>query len=296
MKEFICKEASRLDMFVAQSLQVSRTIAKRLVQEGGALVNGKPRAASYTLQVGDIVAASTPEPQQTFALPQEIPLAIVYEDDHLLVIDKPIGMVVHPGAGNKDGTLVNALLHHTSSLSEINGDIRPGIVHRLDKDTSGLMLAAKTDAAHAALAADLAEHKILRKYIALVHGIIKEESGTIDRPIGRSTTDRKRFTVAETNSKSAITHYEVLQRFTAYTLISCRLETGRTHQIRVHMAHRGNPVVGDKTYGVKRESIKTEAQLLHSTELAFTHPITGENLSFSTEMPERFAKTMKKLF
>ncbi|MBR5015272.1 MAG: RluA family pseudouridine synthase, partial [Clostridia bacterium] len=238
-----------------------------------------------------------PEPTEIEAKPQDIPLDIFYEDDDLLVVNKPKGMVVHPAAGNPDGTLVNALLFHCKgSLSGINGEIRPGIVHRIDKDTSGLLVVAKNDATHQKLAEQIKEHSFTRCYKAVVHGNIKDDEGTIDAPIGRSPKDRKKMAVTDKNSREAVTHFKVLERFKDYTYIECKLETGRTHQIRVHMAYRGNPVAGDTLYGPKNTPKDLNGQCLHAYKLGFVHPKTGEYLEFEAPLPEYFEKFLKKVW
>ena len=292
---FIADDNLRIDKFLADKLEgITRSRIQKLIEEGNITVDGKSVKTNHKLKVGEKVEVCMPEAQQTDILAEEIPLDIVYEDEHLLVVNKPQNMVVHPAAGNYEGTLVNALLHHCGdSLSGINGVIRPGIVHRIDKDTSGLLLVAKDDLTHNGLAAQIKEHSLTRKYIALVHGGFKQEEGTVDAPIGRHPTDRKRMCITEKNSKNAVTHYRVLQKYGEYSLVECKLETGRTHQIRVHMASIGHPVMGDKTYGVKKEKYNLSGQLLHAKIIGFVHPVTNEYMEFETEIPERFERFLK---
>ena len=243
-----------------------------------------------------MVETTLPPPEPIEALPQDIPVDIVYEDEHLLVVNKPQGMVVHPAPGNPDGTLVNALLHHCAGrLSSINGKIRPGIVHRIDKDTAGLLIVAKTDAAHTGLAEQIAVHSFTRRYRTVVVGNIREDSGTIDKPIGRSGTDRKKFAVTNVNSKPAVTHYRVIERLAGYTHLELTLETGRTHQIRVHMAYMGHPVIGDPVYGNPKHSLGLRGQCLFAEYISFTHPITGEIMSFGAELPDFFKDVLRRI-
>lgn len=292
---FIADDNLRIDKFLAQKMEgITRSRIQKLIEEGNVTVDGKAVKTNHKLKVGEKVEVTVPDAQQMDVVAEEIPLDIVYEDAHLLVANKPQNMVVHPAAGNYEGTLVNALLHHCGeSLSGINGVIRPGIVHRIDKDTSGLLLVAKDDVTHNGLAAQIKEHSLTRKYIALVHGGFKQDEGTVDAPIGRHPTDRKRMCITEKNSKNAVTHYRVLERFGEYSLVECKLETGRTHQIRVHMASIGHPVMGDKTYGVKKEKYNLTGQLLHAKIIGFMHPVTGEYMEFETEIPERFERFLK---
>ena len=270
---------------------------KKLTDEGNILINGKKAKASSKLLCGDRVEINLPDPEPVGAEAQDIPLDIVYEDDSLLVINKPRGMVVHPAAGNYDGTLVNALLAHCgSSLSTINGVIRPGIVHRLDKDTTGLLVAAKGDAAHLALSEQLKTRTLKRRYFALVHSNIKEDGGTVDKNLKRSPSDRKKIAVCTAGEgRSAVTHYSVLERFGRYTYINCDLDTGRTHQIRVHMRWLGHPIVGDKTYGVKNEEFNLVGQLLHAGKIGFIHPKSREYMEFTVPLPEDFEKVLTVL-
>lgn len=293
---YTANENIRVDKFVAANLEgVTRSHIQKLIDEGNVLVDGKGVKSNYKLKWGQSVEVCIPEAKPLDVKAEDIELDIVYEDRHMLVVNKPQNMVVHPAAGNYEGTLVNALMHHCGdSLSGINGVIRPGIVHRIDKDTSGLLLVAKDDVTHIGLAEQIKEHSLTRKYIAIVHGNFKNDEGTVDAPIGRHPTDRKRMCITEKNSKDAVTHYRVLQRFTEYTLVECKLETGRTHQIRVHMASLGHPVLGDKTYGVKKEKYNLSGQLLHAKIVGFIHPVTKEYMEFETDIPERFENFLNK--
>lgn len=287
---------TRLDIFVSVSEGVSRSAAQELISKGDVTVNGKPSTKNYKLREGDRVETTLPPPEPIEALPQDIPVDIVYEDEHLLVVNKPQGMVVHPAPGNPDGTLVNALLHHCAGrLSSINGKIRPGIVHRIDKDTAGLLIVAKTDAAHTGLAEQIAVHSFTRRYRTIVVGNIREDTGTIDKPIGRSATDRKKFAVTNVNSKPAVTHYRVIERLAGYTHLELTLETGRTHQIRVHMAYMGHPVIGDPVYGNPKHSLGLRGQCLFAEYISFTHPITGEIMSFGAELPDFFKDVLRRI-
>lgn len=283
---------NRIDKFIADNADgISRSYAQKLITDGLVTVNGKNIKSNYKTSIGDKIEISVPEPVKLDVKAEDIDLDIVYEDDFLLVVNKPQGMVVHPAAGNYTNTLVNALLNHCGdSLSEINGVIRPGIVHRIDKDTSGLLLVAKNNEAHISLSQQIKEHSLTRKYIAIVHGNIKEDSGTIDKPIGRNPNDRKKMCITDKNSRNAITHFKVLERFGIYTFLELKLETGRTHQIRVHMASMGHPVLGDKTYGIKKEKYNLKGQLLHAKVIGFIHPKSGEYMEFETEIPQRFIK------
>ena len=299
-REFIVEaEAAgqRIDRFLSgEDTGLSRSALQGLVADGHVLCNGKSIAKSLKLKAGDTILLEIPDAKPIEAVPQDIPLDIVYEDDHLLVVNKPKGMVVHPAPGNPDGTLVNALLWHCKgSLSGIGGEIRPGIVHRIDKDTSGLIIAAKNDFAHAALAAQLKDHSLARTYVCIVCGKIKDDSGTIDAPIGRHPADRKKMAVTEKNSRSAVTHWRVLERFSGYTLVECKLETGRTHQIRVHMAYRGHPILGDMVYGHKKPELGQDSQCLHAKELRFVHPRTGQLVTVCCELPDYFTALLEKL-
>ncbi len=285
----------RIDAFVSeQEESLTRSSVQKLLSEGMICVNDRTISKSYKLKAGDRVTVSIPKPKELEALPENIPLNIVYEDDDLLVVDKPKGMVVHPAPGNPDGTLVNALLYHCQgSLSGINGVMRPGIVHRIDKDTSGLLIVAKNDFAHADLATQIAEHSFTREYRAVVHGNIKQDTGTVEAPIGRNPKDRKKMAVTLKNSKPATTHYEVIERYGNYTFIKCRLETGRTHQIRVHMASIGHPVAGDLVYGPKNTPKSLHGQCLHACLLGFVHPRTKQYMEFQSELPEYFQKFLR---
>ena len=297
MKLNVEKYGERLDVFLTQSMNdFTRSHIKKLIDEGNVLVNDKCAKANLRLKPGDCVEITVPEPKETGIVAEDIPLDIVYEDGHMLVVNKPQGMVVHPAAGNFDGTLVNALMAHCGdNLSGINGEIRPGILHRIDKDTSGLLLVAKENIAHLGLAEQIKEHSLTREYICLVHGNIKEDSGTIDAPIGRDEKDRKKMTITYKNSREAVTHFFVMERFDRYTLVKCRLETGRTHQIRVHMSKNSHPIVGDKVYGRKKEEFKLEGQLLHAHKVGFIHPISGEYMEFSREVPAYFEDVLEIL-
>ncbi len=274
--------------------ELSRSMAARLIADGAVTVNGKTVGKSYTVNEGDEIQAVIPQPKELEVAAENIPLEIIYEDDHLLVVNKPKGMVVHPAAGNYTGTLVNALMYHCGDrLSSINGVIRPGIVHRIDKNTSGLLIVAKTDTAHRGLAAQIKDHSFTREYRAVVCGRLKEAEGTINAPIGRHPVDRKKMAVTERNSKSAVTHYTVLEELGGYTFVKLRLETGRTHQIRVHMAYKGHPVLGDDVYGKAYPNIT--GQCLHAGKIGFIHPVTNEYLEFESELPQYFMGVLEKL-
>lgn len=287
----------RADKYISQSCKsVSRSAVASLLDNKQVTVNNKIIAKSYKCKENDVVEFEIPQPVLLEAKPQNIPLDIVYEDDYLLVVNKPKGMVVHPAAGNYENTLVNALLYHCKdSLSGINGVIRPGIVHRIDKDTSGLLIVAKNDFAHSGLARQIKEHSFSRRYECVVHGNIKEDRGTVDAPIGRNPVQRKKMAVTEKNSKNAITHYEVIERFGNFTHIRCCLETGRTHQIRVHMAYIGHPVAGDKVYGPKKTVESLNGQCLHAKMIGFIHPKTKEYMEFESALPEYFNNFLLKL-
>ena len=285
----------RLDVFVSKKAEISRSQAQELIEQSAVLVNGKERVKKYKVVPEDTVTLRLPEAEEIEAVPQDIPIDIVYEDEQLLVVNKPKGMVVHPAVGNPDGTLVNALLFRLEGrLSSINGKIRPGIVHRIDKDTAGLLIVAKTDDAHKSLALQIAEHSFSRCYEAIVCGNIKDDSGTIIAPIGRHRTDRKRMAVVS-DGRNAVTHYKVLKRFNGFTHLRLKLETGRTHQIRVHMAHLGHPVAGDQVYGDKKNSLGLEGQCLFAKHIGFVHPKTNDYLEFEEELPEFFVNALKKL-
>lgn len=290
------EDNERLDLYLSQALSdVSRSYIQKLIKEGLVNVNNKVVKAKYVVSEGDYIQIKLPEPKKLEIEPENIPIEIVYEDEDIAVVNKPQGMVVHPAPGNYKGTLVNALLYQLSSLSSINGIIRPGIVHRIDKDTSGLLMIAKNNLAHEELSKQLKAHTINRIYNAIVDGNIKEENGTIDAPIGRHPIDRKKMTVADVNSREAVTHFRVLERFGQYTLIEAKLETGRTHQIRVHMSFINHAVTGDPVYGGKNQRFKTNGQLLHAKTIGFIHPRTGEYLEFNSSLPEHFTKVLKIL-
>ncbi|MEE0867720.1 MAG: RluA family pseudouridine synthase [Clostridia bacterium] len=288
---------ARCDVYIAENSEnISRSFARKLFDEGRVLVNGKPVRASYKLKVGDGIEISLPAPKMIDARPQDIALDIVYEDESVLVINKPRGMVVHPAAGNEDNTLVNAVMHHCGdNLSAINGVLRPGIVHRIDKDTTGLLVVAKTNAAHLFLADQLSDHTLGRTYYALVHGNILQDNFTVDVPIARSEKDRKKMAVSSKNGRDAVTHAFVLERFGKYTFVKCNLETGRTHQIRVHMRHIGHPIFGDKTYGLKKEEFNTAGQLLHAGQISFIHPVSKEPVTFTAPLPADFEDILSKI-
>ena len=287
----------RLDAFLAARLpELSRSRAASLVQEGRVTVNGRPVSKSCRLSGGETLSVDLPEqPADTALTAQDIPLDVVYEDDDVIVVNKPAGLVVHPAPGHPDGTLVNALLHHCGdSLSGIGGEKRPGIVHRIDRDTSGLIIAAKNDAAHAFLSAQLSDHTLARTYECLVTGNLREDSGTVDAPIGRHPTDRKRMAVNTRNGRRAVTHWEVIARYNGVTHVRCRLETGRTHQIRVHMAYIGHPILGDTVYGAKKPVPGLTGQCLQAVELRFLHPRTGELVTVSCPRCEEFERQLRK--
>lgn len=283
----------RLDKYISDNSEISRSYAAKLAENGDITVNGKKAEKKTKVQSGDEIRINVPEPEALEAVAQDIPIDIVYEDDSVIVVNKPQGMVVHPAPGNPDGTLVNGLLYHCS-LSDINGVVRPGIVHRIDKDTSGLLIVAKTNEAHESLSKQLKERKTMRRYYCIVNGNIKEDSGTINKPIGRHPIDRKKMAVVA-GGREAVTHFKVLERFGQYTLVECVLETGRTHQIRVHMASIGHSIVGDPVYGAKKERFKTNGQLLHAKTIGFEHPKTKEVMEFDSELPEYFKDVLNKL-
>ena len=287
----------RLDKFLSTTdIGLSRSMAVTLIESENVTVNGKQSNKKQKLNAGDSVCVLVPDPVPYEAKAENIPLEIVYEDDDLLVVNKPKGMVVHPAAGNYDGTLVNALLWHCGdSLSGINGVLRPGIVHRIDKDTSGLLIVAKNDISHQKLAEQIKAHSFTREYEAVVYGSLKDDRGVVDAPIGRHPVDRKKMCVTQKNSKNAVTHYEVISRFKGYTHIKCILETGRTHQIRVHMAYIGHPVSGDPVYGVKNEKVSFSGQCLHARKIGFIHPKTNEYMEISSDLPPYFKEFIKKL-
>ncbi len=287
----------RLDAFLARCGEnLTRSAAQRLIEEGRVQRNGKPGKKNDKLNMGDVIEFSIPEPKAVDIAPTEMELDIVYEDDDLLVINKPKGLVVHPAAGHQDDTLVNGLLYALGDdLSGINGELRPGIVHRIDKDTSGLLAVAKNDFAHTFLASQLKDHSMYRVYEAVVIGNLKEDSGTVCAPIGRHPTDRKKMCVTERNSKEAVTHWEVIRRYRGYTHVRCRLETGRTHQIRVHMAHIGHPLLGDVVYGHKKPELGQDSQVLHAGSLCFAHPRDGRPVMVFAPLPEYFTQVLEKL-
>lgn len=291
------ESGERIDALLARLVpELTRSAAQRLLEEGLVTLGGVPVKKNRRTEPGEVYAALLPEPELPEPEPQDIPLDIVYEDADVVVVNKPRGMVVHPAPGHPDGTLVNALLWHCGeSLSGVGGERRPGIVHRIDKDTSGLIIAAKNDFAHLALSAQLADRSLSRVYEAVARGEFREESGTVDAPIGRHPTERKRMAVTERGSRPAVTHWEVIARYRGWTHIRCRLETGRTHQIRVHMAYIGHPLLGDMVYGAKKPERGLEGQCLHARELKFLHPRTGEEIHLSTELPEYFQQVLASL-
>ena len=295
----------RLDAYLAEVAEITRSAAAKLIEEGAALVNGAASVKKYQVKLSDAVELNLPEPEEYDAEPEDIPLDVIYEDDYIIVINKPSGMVVHPAPGNYSGTLVNALLYHCrDSLSGIGGVMRPGIVHRIDKDTSGLLVVAKNDEAHTALSAELKYHGIVREYVALVRGGFSEDSGTVDYPIGRHPVDRKKMAVILSEDKTAreaITHYEVIERFGEVSYLKLRLETGRTHQIRVHMSYTGHALLGDEVYAKTKTAFEKkhpalfDGQALHARRLELTHPKTGERMSFECPLPDNFKKAVELL-
>lgn len=291
-----CRSA-RCDVYIAENVpELSRSFLKKLFDAGEILVNGKAVRASFKVKEGDTLSFTLPEVKKLDVKAQDIPLDIVYEDEDVLVINKQRGMVVHPAAGNEDNTLVNALMYHCGeNLSGINGVMRPGIVHRIDKDTTGLLVVAKNDNAHQSLTNQLADRTLSRTYYAIVHGNIKEDSFTVDAPIARDPSDRKKMAIAKKDGRNAVTHITVMERFGKYTYIRCKLQTGRTHQIRVHTKSIAHPILGDKTYGLKKEEFSLTGQLLHAGEIGFIHPVSGENVSFSAPLPQDFSETLEKI-
>lgn len=299
MKELVVKDNNqkkRLDSYIVEELEdLSRTTVKRLIDEEKILVNGKKQKSSYKPEMGDVISIDMPEAREIKLEAQNIPVPVIYEDNDIIVVNKPKGMVVHPANGNPNGTLVNAILAMCkNSLSGIGGEIRPGIVHRLDKDTSGLLIVAKNDTAHIKMSKQIQDRKVTKKYIALVKGVIAENEATIDLPIARSTKDRKKMGV-DPNGKNAITHFKVLKRYDKYTLLELKIDTGRTHQIRVHMSYIGHPIVGDSVYSNGKNEFDIEGQMLHARYLEFKHPITGEELKLEAPIPEYFESILKKL-
>ncbi|MBN2796747.1 MAG: RluA family pseudouridine synthase [Clostridia bacterium] len=294
--EFIADESKRLDALLSDAFDdMSRSYLQKLIEKGQVTINGAIcTSKKEKVKIGDNVEIQIPEPENLNVIPENLPIDIVYEDEDLMIINKPVGMVVHPAPGNYTGTLVNALMYHSQKLSSINGVIRPGIVHRIDKDTSGLLMIAKTDFAHQSLAEQLKEHSIKRQYIALVHGRINENSGTVDAPIARNPKDRLKMAVVK-GGRKAVTHFTVIERFSQYTYIECELETGRTHQIRVHMQYINHPLLGDPLYGPKSPKIKHEGQLLHAKTIGFIHPRTQEYMEFDSEVPVLFHELLKKI-
>ena len=290
-------EDERIDKCMSLLVEnLSRSFIQKLIKDGNVLVNGKPVKGSYRVKCDDEVVFSVPESVEPDIEPENIPLDILYEDVDLIVVNKPKGMVVHPAPGHTSGTLVNALMFHCGDeLSGINGEKRPGIVHRIDKDTSGVLMVAKNDMAHQSLAAQLAEHSITRKYNAVVYNGFTEDEGTVDEPIGRNPQDRKKMAVTQKHSRHAVTHYRVIERMEKFTLIEAQLETGRTHQIRVHMTYIGHPLLGDMVYGPKKQPIHLEGQALHARVLGFIHPRTGEYLEFEAPLPPYFEALLERL-
>lgn len=290
------KDNIRLDAYIAgQVSELSRTMIQKLIESGEILVNGNKKKLSYKVSVGDTITINIPEVKEVDLKPQDIPVEVVYEDNDIIVVNKPKGMVVHPANGNPDGTLVNAIMAMSKdSLSGIGGELRPGIIHRIDKDTSGLLIVAKNDRAHIEMSNQIKNHEVKKIYIALVRGVVGEEEATIDMPIGRSTKDRKKMAVVK-NGKEAVTHFKVLKRYNKYTLLQVKIDTGRTHQIRVHMAEIGHPVVGDMVYSNGKNDFGVEGQMLHAQILEFKHPITGKQMRLEAELPEYFKNVIKQL-
>ena len=291
------REGERLDAFLARSVpDLTRSAAQRLLERGAVTLRGRAAKKNDKTRLGDSLTVCLPEPQPVDLVPQNIPLDVIYEDDDVIVVNKPVGLVVHPAPGHPDGTLVNALLYHCgTSLSGINGELRPGIVHRIDGDTSGLIVAAKNDRAHLALAAQLQDHSLARVYEAVAVGGFREDCGTVDAPIGRHPVDRKKMAVDRKNGREAVTHWSVLARYPGYTHVECRLETGRTHQIRVHLASIGHPLLGDTVYGSKKPWPGLAGQCLHARRLRFVHPSTGEPLELECPLPDWFRDVLEKL-
>ena len=291
------RDGERADAFLARWVpDLTRSAAQRLLERGAVTSEGGPVRKNDRLSPGDVLEVTLPDPEPVDVVPQDIPLDVVYEDADVIVVNKPVGLVVHPAPGHPDGTLVNALLYHCgNSLSGINGVLRPGIVHRIDRDTSGLIIAAKNNRAHLALAVQLQDHSLARTYEAVTVGSLKEDSGTVDAPIGRHPVDRKKMAVDRKNGREAVTHWSVLARYPGYTHVECRLETGRTHQIRVHLASIGHPLLGDTVYGAKKPVPGLAGQCLHARRLRFVHPTTGEVVELESPLPEWFQETLRKI-
>lgn len=290
------QEDERIDRFLAQLQSLSRSYIQKMMKEEAVKVNGVPVKGSYRVKTDDLVEFMLPEAVEPDIAPEDIPLDILYEDRDVIVVNKPKGMVVHPAAGHYSGTLVNALLYHCGAeLSGINGVLRPGIVHRIDRDTTGSVIACKNDAAHGSIAAQLKEHSVNRKYHAICHGVLKADEGTIDKPVGRHPIDRKKMAVNEKNGKQAVTHYRVLKRFKEYTYVECALETGRTHQIRVHMSSIGHPLLGDEVYSARKCPFQLQGQTLHAKILGFRHPASGEYIETDAPLPEYFRHLLEIL-
>ena len=299
MEKYIVKsdeQGKRLDTYISsQNEKITRTSAQRLIEQGNILVNGKKQKVAYKIAENDLITVEHEEPKQIELKAQKIPIEIIYEDEDIIVVNKPKGMVVHPANGNPDGTLVNAIMNICKdSLSGIGGEIRPGIVHRLDKDTSGLLIVAKNDMAHVKMSEQIKNHEVKKTYIALVRGVIKENEATIDMPIGRSRTDRKKMAVAK-DGKNAVTHIKVLKRYDKYTLLEINIETGRTHQIRVHLSHIGYPIIGDYIYSNGKNEFGVEGQCLHAKSLEFNHPITNKEMKLEAPLPKYFQDIINKL-
>ena len=285
-------EKLRIDKYLISCLEMSRSKIQRMIETGNVLVNGLEIKNNYVLKIDDVISINDDYSEEVDILPQDIKLDIVYEDDYLLVVNKPSGMVVHPAPGNYKDTLVNALMFHCNNLSSVNGNVRPGIVHRIDADTSGLLLVAKNDDVHNNLAKQISDKTVLRKYVALVHGVILEDTATIDAPIGRNKNDRKKMAVTDVDSKNAVTHIRVLERYEKATLIECTLETGRTHQIRVHMSYINHPVVNDPVYGYKKLDDSDFGQMLHAKVIGFVHPVSGKYMEYYCDVPDKFLEIL----
>ena len=297
MKKYVVNESGkRLDAYVSSQIEeITRTSAQRLIEQGNILVNDKKQKVSYKVSIGDVITIEEEQPQEIELKAQDIPIEIIYEDNDIIVVNKPKGMVVHPANGNPDGTLVNAIMAICKdSLSGIGGEIRPGIVHRIDKDTSGLLIVAKNDKAHVNMSEQIKNHEVKKTYIALVRGNVKENEATIDMPIGRSNSDRKKMAVNK-NGKNAVTHIKVLKRYDKYTLLEVNIETGRTHQIRVHLSHIGYPIIGDYTYSNGKNEFGVVGQCLHAKELEFKHPIIGTEMKLQAELPQYFNEILQQL-